>query len=199
MDREKGKREIDMEALALESNLRNMKSFRTTFNLSIDTIQYISEKSIDFEISQKDLFDFMCNFVKSEPQKYTRKIESSKIGLNRDKKRKAYVISREARLILKEISSSYKIPRDDIVDAGFSHLKDILPVVKITHEDLIKVQAAITNTIEVAEKNEDALRILETDDPIRDEYGVSIITLYDALEAAERMLAEYTAPKIRRT
>jgi len=191
MDREKKNKEIDKVAIAADLDPKKMQSFRTTFNLTIETIQYISEKSKELEISQKAFFDFMCGVLNSEPQQFFEKPERSEINLDNNKKRKAYVISRKARSTLKEISKTYKISRDDIVDKGFLYLKYLLPVVEITHEDLNKALIAVSETLEVAEKNEDQIQTIDFDNPIRREYGEVIIHLYNVRAEVERQLADF--------
>ena len=113
------------------SDLRGKQSVRTTFRLSERSIRALSILAGQLGIRQKSLFDYLIEDVQAL-RTIAEKFESFENAEHRVAK--TYVVSRRTLENLEQICSSYKAPRDALVEFSIERILPLILREKEQHE-----------------------------------------------------------------
>jgi hypothetical protein len=145
-------------------DLRGRQSVRTTFRLSPRTIRALSILAGQLGIRQKSLFDYLIDDTRA-----LRIIaeEGGATGPAEQRVAKTYVISRRTLENLERISSSYKTPRDMLVEVSIERILPLISREMEKHERrkkyLDELNALLGRGGELVRRAEDELG---RDDPV---------------------------------
>lgn len=113
------------------SDLRGRQSVRTTFRLSERSIHALSILAAQLGIRQKSLFDYLIDDIQT-----LRTIAEKFEGFENAEHRvaKTYVVSRRTLENLERVCSSYKAPRDALVEFSIERILPLILREKEQHE-----------------------------------------------------------------
>jgi hypothetical protein len=164
-------------------DLRGKQSVRTTFKLQKKTIATIAELAKKFSITQKEVFDVVCDKLLRE-EGFAEEVkclidEGSQIGGTvggvtlagdkaEDEVRKTYVLSQTAIVVLNQFSKRQYETRDILIELLFQHFKELFDVSvereKKSHENALEI---ITNSLSSVHDVKGQLeKLLGPDDPV---------------------------------
>jgi len=147
------------------ANLRGRQSVRTTFKLSAKTISAVSIVATQLGIKQKSLFDHLIEDIQSLSSiaDKIRHLEFKKS----EGVQKTYVISRKSLLCLDQMSKSYQMPRDALVEYSVERLLPIIAMEREKHKNRKKISKDIKQYLEAGRAIlDESKQILGEDDPV---------------------------------
>ena len=116
---------------ASAADLRGRQSIRVAFKLSPNCIEAINILGSHLRLKPKSLFDHM---VQERQTLEAIAVKADAAGSEESARvAKTYVISRDAADILDEAASTYKIPRDLLVEASVQHLMPLIEKEQVRH------------------------------------------------------------------
>jgi hypothetical protein len=182
-------------------------SIRTTFSLSKEGIQATEELRRQSGITLKKLVDILCKGVPIQGDfelKEGKEIplihgvikiaKTMDIDKSRYSIRKTMAISARAQKVLNNISKSYNIPRDVLIDEGFTFMQSILKKraeeFQEKHQKVLKIIGSFWSEGEKIER--DLKELLDQDDPILERFGLIIMAIMNLHLAIDNELKHGT-------
>lgn len=167
------------------SDLRGRQSVRTTFRLSERSIHALSILAAQLGIRQKSLFDYLIEDIQAL-QTIAEKFENFETGGRRVAK--TYVVSRRSLDNLERICSSYKAPRDALVE--FS-IERILPLILREKEQHEKRKGYLAEMETYLRQGEALLRRAEQELGLDDAVFQQILAMVRAVAGSQAAVASY--------
>lgn len=187
----------------LQREAGDKKSICTTFTLTEDGIQAIEELRKHSGITLKKLVDVLCKGVPIQGDfelkegteiplmhgviKIAKKMDIDKSNFSI---RKTMVISGRAQKVLNNISRFYNIPRDVLIDEGFTFMQSILKKRAEDYHDKHQKALDIVGKFwsHGGQIENDLKQILEEDDPILERFGLIMTVIMNLHIAIDNQL-----------
>ena len=167
-------------------DLRGKQSVRATFKLSQKAIDAIGLLSFHMGIKQKSLFDYIIEDVEA----LDRLAQNIRISSFKEipRRQKTYVLSRRTIEALENISETYAMPRDALVEYSIKKLEALINVEQAKHAKRKSLQKDIQEHFQLGKAlYEKAVASLGEDDPFCRRIGQAVL----ACQKTEAELSDF--------
>ncbi len=168
-------------------DLRGRQSVRATFKLSQKAIDAIGLVAVHMGIKQKSLFDHIIEDM-GAVEKLARSIRLPQFE-KIPRRQKTYVMSRRTVDALSEVSKTYDMPRDALVEYAVQKLESVIQSEKRRHEERKKLAAEVMAHFEKGEHlYRSVTRKLGKDDPFSRHLGKAVLAARKTAEDLQAFL-----------
>lgn len=156
-------------------DLRGKQSVRATFKLSQKSIDAIGLVAVHMGIKQKSLFDHIIEDLEALDE-LARNIHIRQFR-KIPRKQKTFVLSRRTIEALANISNTYGMPRDALVEYSIQKLETVIQTEKLRHGERKKLLVRLEAHFKAGEElYESAAKTLGPDDPFCRQMEKAMIT-----------------------